>query len=150
MRSTLFLFFLIPFVAGAQLKGAVLKLEGTWSFKESPGFEKWEKVGEEMVGRAYRVNKMGDTSLVEEMHISSVNNRLIYQSITFNRTTDTVMRVTHNFVGKRRKMMFTNIARDLPYAIKYSFGFFNRRKLNIQIHFHEGEKAKKMVLKKQD
>lgn len=150
MRSILFLLFFLPIVANAQLKGAVLKLEGTWTFKESPGFEKWVKEGEEMVGRAYRVNKMGDTSLVEEMHISSVNNRLVYQSITFNRTADTVMRVTHNFVGKRRKMMFSNIARDLPYAIKYSFGFFNKRKLNIQIHFHEAEKAKKMVLRRQD
>ncbi|MFZ9029465.1 MAG: hypothetical protein ACO2Z9_10650 [Crocinitomicaceae bacterium] len=150
MRSILFLLLLTPFVAGAQLKGAVLKLEGTWTFKESPGFEKWERAGEEMVGRAYRVNKMGDTSLVEEMHISSVNNRLVYQSITFNRPADTVIRVAHNFVGKRRKMMFTNIARDLPYAIKYNFGFLNKRKLNIQIHFHEGEKAKKMVLRKKE
>ncbi len=150
MKLILFLLFLLPISLNAQLKGLALKLEGTWAFKESPGFEKWERVEDEMVGKAYRVNKMGDTSLVEEMHIKSVNNRLIYQSITFNRTADTVIRVKHDFIGRRRKMMFTNIALDLPYAIKYSFGFLNKRRLNIQIHFHEGEKAKKMVLRKQD
>jgi hypothetical protein len=150
MRSIFIILFIIPFFSSAQLKGPLLKLEGTWTFKESPGFESWERNGDEMIGRAYRVGKMGDTSLVEEMHITSVNKRLVYQSITYNRTSDTVVRVIHNFVGKRRKMMFTNIALDLPHAIKYSFGFFNRRKLNIQIHFHEGEKAKRLVLRKLD
>ena len=103
-----------------------------------------------MIGEAYRVNKMGDTSLVEEMRISSVNNRLIYQSTTFNRTLDSVVRVEHNFIGKRRKMTFTNIELDLPYAIVYRIGFFNKRKLRIQIYFNEGEKGKMMVLSKQN
>ena len=86
MRCISFLLFLLPCILNAQLNDPVLKLEGTWRFKESPGFEKWKRSGNEMIGEAYRVNKMGDTSLVEEMRISSVNNRLIYQSTTFNRT----------------------------------------------------------------
>ena len=123
-------------------------MEGTWSYKESPGFEVWEKKGDEMLGRAFRVNKMGDTSLVEEMLIGSVNNRLIYQSTTFNHTSDSTIRVQNTFVGLRRKMKFTNIAREIPFAIHYGFGFLNRNKLKIQIYFNEGEKAKKIVLTK--
>lgn len=150
MRCISFLLLLLPCILHAQLNGPVLKLEGTWRFKESPGFEKWKRSGNEMIGEAYRVNKMGDTSLVEEMRISSVNNRLIYQSTTFNRTLDSVVRVEHNFIGKRRKMTFTNIELDLPYAIVYRIGFFNKRKLRIQIYFNEGEKGKMMVLSKQN
>lgn len=144
--SALIIILFLPLLSFSQLKGAVLKLEGTWSYKESPGFEVWERNGDDMIGRAYRVNKMGDTSLVEEMTIRSVNNRLTYHSTTFNHTSDSTLRVLNTFVGKRRKMKFTNIAREIPFAIHYNFGFLNRKKLKIQIYFNEGEKTKKIVL----
>lgn len=138
----------LPIFSFAQLKGPALKLEGTWNYKESPGFEVWEHVGEEMIGKAYRVSKMGDTSLVEEMSIRSVNKRLTYHSTTFNHTGDSIIRVKNTFIGKRRKLKFTNIAREIPFAIHYSYGFLNRSKLKIQIYFNEGEKAKKILLNK--
>lgn len=137
---------LFPMLSFAQLKGPVLKMEGKWSYKESPGFEVWEQIGDEMIGKAYRVNKMGDTSLVEEMSIRSVNNRLTYNSVTFNHTGDSVIRVKNTFIGKRRKMKFTNIARDIPFAIHYGFRFLNRKRMKIQIYFNEGEKAKQILL----
>lgn len=149
MRTVYFiLLILLPLSLNAQLKGSALKLEGTWTYKESPGFEVWERNGDQMIGKAYRVNKMGDTSLVEEMSIRSVNDRLLYNSTTFNRTGDSLIRVVNMFIGKRRKMKFTNIAREIPFAIHYGFGFLNRKKLKIQIYFNEGEKAKKIILNK--
>lgn len=148
MRAFTLITFLFPLLAVAQLKGPAKKMAGTWTYKESPGFEIWEQQGDEMVGRAYRVSKMGDTSLVEEMSIRSVNHRLTYNSTTFNHTGDTLIRVQNTFIGGRRKMKFTNIAREIPFAINYSFGFLNKKRVKIQIYFNEGEKAKKIVLTK--
>lgn len=140
---------LILFLASysfGQIKGKALKLEGIWEYKESAGFEEWTMVDDDLVGKAYRVGKMGDTSVVEQMHIRMADKNLIFTSTTYNYMVDSLRSDKHVFVGGKRKMNFINVDRQIPYSIKYSFGFLNRNKLKINIYFNKGEKSKTIVL----
>lgn len=116
-----------------QFSGKTKKLIGTWEYKSGNGYEKWELDGEFLIGGAYRINKLGDTSRVENLQIRKVNKSMIYTICSEEMIADTSVIITHNFIGQKNKMKFANIESNLPVMISYSFGFLNRNKLKIKI-----------------
>lgn len=129
-----------------QLPGSVEKLAGQWNYYMGNGFEEWKMEGDELKGRAYRVSKMQDTSLVEELTIKKVNKNLIHILKTYNIVQDSTITTTYHFVGGKRKLKFINIDSNTPYSIQYKFGFLNRRKLIIKIKYGPNDKATKFKL----
>jgi len=91
--------------------------------------------GEFLIGGAYRINKLGDTSKVEDLKIRKVNKTLVYTICSEDLLGDTSIVLKHNFVGQKNKMKFSNIESNLPAMISYSFGFLNRNKLKIKIQY---------------
>ena len=119
----------------AQFSGKTKKLIGTWEYKSGNGFESWHLEGEFLIGGAYRINKLGDTSKVEDLKIRKVNKTLVYTICSEDLLGDTSIVLKHNFVGQKNKMKFSNIESNLPAMISYSFGFLNRNKLKIKIQY---------------
>lgn len=140
MRKVIVLFVaLISFNGFAQLPSKVKKLAGEWSYKEGSGFEVWKQQDDLLHGYAYRINKVGDTSMVEDMQMKRINNSLVYTLETYNHIEDSVVIVTNSFVGEKRKMSFINIQAETPYSIGYSFGFLSRNRLKIKIKYALGQ-----------
>ena len=124
------------FIAGSvfgQFSGKTKKLVGKWEYKSGNGFEQWNIEGEFLNGGAYRINKLGDTSKVEDLQIRKVNKTLVYTICSEEIVNDSSVINTHNFIGTKNKMQFNNIESNLPAMISYSFGCFNRNKLRIKI-----------------
>ena len=121
--------------AAAQFSGKTKRLIGTWEYKSGNGFENWELDGDFLIGGAYRINKLGDTTKVEDLQIRKVNKTLVYTICSEEFVGDTSVVITHNFIGPKNKMKFTNIESNLPALISYSFGFLNRNKLKIRIQY---------------
>lgn len=119
----------------AQFSGKTKKLIGTWEYKSGNGFESWHLEGEFLIGGDYRINKLGDTSKVEGLQIRKVNKTLVYTICSEELIGDTSVVLTHNFIGQKNKMKFSNIESNLPLMISYSFGFLNRNKLKIKIQY---------------
>lgn len=119
----------------AQFSGKTKKLIGTWEYKSGNGFESWHLEGEFLIGGAYRINKLGDTSKVEDLKIRKVNKTLVYTICSEDLLGDTSIVLKNNFVGQKNKMKFSNIESNLPAMISYSFGFLNRNKLKIKIQY---------------
>lgn len=146
-----FLFF--GMTASAQLPSKVKKMEGTWEYKFRSGFEVMEIREDELIGRGYRVHRKSfDTSCVETTRIRLVGKTLIYSMSTYSITSDSVTTTVYDFVGDGKKLKFQNISAPSPYAIRYSFGFFNKNKLNIRIYIGPETKPIKLQLlrKKED
>ena len=135
MRYALVILMLIAFSinTSAQFSRKTRKLIGTWEYKSGNGYEKWEIDGEFLIGGAYRINKLGDTSKVEDLQIRKVHKTLVYTICSEEFIADTSVIITHNFIGQKNKMKFANIESNLPAMISYSFGFLNRNKLKISI-----------------
>lgn len=132
----------------AQLGRKTEKLAGNWEYKEGSGYETWDLDGEELDGHAYRINKMGDTTKVEDLRIKRVNKNLIHVLSTYNIAGDSTIVTTYRFVGGKRKLSFINIDSNTPYSIAYRFGFLNRNKLFIRIKYGMNEKGTKLTLKR--
>ncbi len=135
MRFTLVLLMLTTFSVNvsAQFSRKTRKLIGTWEYKSGNGYEKWEIDGEFLMGGAYRINKLGDTTKVEDLQIRKIHKTLVYTICSEEFIADTSVIITHNFIGQKNKMKFANIESNLPAMISYSFGFLNRNKLKISI-----------------
>jgi len=129
------IFSFFTFNAVAQFSSKTKKLIGAWEYKSGNGFESWHSEGEFLIGRAYRINKLGDTTKVEDLQIRKVNKTLIYTICSEELIGDTAVVLTHNFIGQKNKMKFSNIESNLPAMISYSFGFLNRNKLKINIQY---------------
>jgi hypothetical protein len=132
----------------AQLPGAAKKLVGEWEYKEGSGFETWQLNGEELEGHAYRVSKLRDTSIVEDLTIKRVNKNLVHIMKIYSVVNDSTITNTYHFLGNKRKLKFINIDSNTPYSIQYKFGFLNRNKLFIKIQYGPYEKPSKLVLKR--
>lgn len=132
----------------AQIGGRAEKLIGKWEFKEGSGFETWKADGDELVGQAFRKNKVGDTSKVEEVNLTRVNKNMILTMNTYNIVEDSAIVTTYRFVGGKRKLSFVNIDANTPYSIDYKFGFLNRNKLFIKIKYGINEKGTKLTLRR--
>ena len=130
----------------AQFSNKTQKLIGTWEYKSGIGFEEWHQENEFLIGGAYRVNKLGDTSKVEDLQIRKVNKSLVYTICSEEVIGDTSVAMMHNFVGYKNKMKFVNIESNLPLKIYYKFGFLNRNKLKIKIFNSVNEKPVELVL----
>ena len=140
MKSIIVLFVLfVGFNSYSQLPSKVEKLAGEWRYKEGSGFEVWKQQDDMLHGYAYRINKVGDTSMVEDIVLKKINNSLVYALETYNRIGDSVVTANNSFVGERRKMSFINILSETPYSISYSFGFLSRNKLKIKIRYVMGQ-----------
>lgn len=132
--ASLVIFFVAIFANG-QLSSKTKKLVGTWEYKSGDGFEVWSLENDFLSGAAFRVNKVGDTSKVEDLHIRKVNKTLIYTIKSKSFIEDSLIIESRNFVATKNKMEFFNIESNLPVMIKYSFGFFNRNKIKISIQY---------------
>lgn len=132
---TVLLFSLITVYADGQLPNKAKKITGTWKYKSGDGFEVWNLKGDILVGTAFRVNKVGDTTKVEDLKIRRVNKTLVYTVNSKKFINDSLIVDAHNFVGTKKKMEFFNIESNIPVMISYSFGFLNRNKLKISIQY---------------
>lgn len=132
----------------AQIGNRGDKLVGKWEYKEGSGFETWEKSGEELIGHAFRINKMGDTTKVEDLNIKRVNKNLVHILSTYNIVADSAIVTTYRFVGGKRKLSFVNIDSNTPYSIDYKLGCLNRNKLSIKIKYGVNEKPTKLSLRR--
>lgn len=145
--GTLVVFFALTFGAFAQLPNKVKKMTGTWEYKFRSGYEVFEQKGEELIGVGYRVNqKSSDTSRVETIRIRMANKNLVYSMTTYNVVEDSVVASTHQFVSSGKRMKFQNISAPTPYMIRYSFGFFNKKKLFIRVYHGPEAKPIKLIL----
>lgn len=135
----LFVLLFIGIDGFSQLPSKVEKLVGEWSYKEGSGFEVWKQQDDLLHGYAYRINKVGDTSMVEDIQLKKINNSLVYTLETYNQIGDSVVTASNSFIGERRKMNFINVLSETPYSISYSFGFLTRNKLKIKIRYVMGQ-----------
>ncbi len=142
---SLIITFFLSLVVSAQLPKKVEKLEGEWKYKEGSGFEVWTLKGGMLNGYAYRMNKLGDTIMVEDIRLKMVNKTLVYSLETYNHVGDSITSLKNDFVGSKRRMTFINIDSNTPYSISYSYGFLSRKKLKIKIKY--GIKEGPVVLK---
>lgn len=142
---SLIITFFLSLVVSAQLPKKVEKLEGEWKYKEGSGFEVWTLKNGRLNGYAYRMNKLGDTIMVEDIRLKMVNKTLVYSLETYNHVGDSITSLKNDFVGSKRRMTFINIDSNTPYSISYSYGFLNRKKLKIKIKY--GIKEDPVVLK---
>ncbi len=147
--NVIFLILFSPLYGFTQLPSKVMRLEGIWEFKQGSGYESWELQGEDMVGHAFQVNsKTGDTSKMEDIRIRLINGRLVYMMNTYSVLEDSLVKTVHHFIGERRKMNFVNMNTHIPVKIRYRFGFFNRKKLNIMIYYGTNDKPVILILNK--
>ncbi len=150
-KITLIALILIVFIGTtrAQLKGKSKHLPGIWVYEQGSGYEVWEVKNDKLVGSGYRTNKIGDTVRVEALSINLVNKYLYYTFETceyqFSRMTPSNKR---QFVSNRRKLDFMTTENKLPIRMKYSFGFFNKKKMTISIYMNESMKCTKLRLRK--
>jgi len=145
-RISLLVFFLVSMTTQAQIPAKISKMEGVWKYKEGSGYEVWEKKGDQLAGYTFRLNKVGDTSKVDDIVLKMVNKRLMYSLKTYTYVHDSLKIATHNFLGGKRKMKFVNIDIGTPYSIHYSFGFLNRNKLKLSIQYGANDTPIKLVL----
>lgn len=148
MRSfhSLYIFLFVSVSSFGQLKGDARYLAGTWRYEGGSGYEIWEEKNGELIGNGYRTTKFDDTIRVEELRIALVNNRLVYSLVTRQHNDGVVVVNDYKFIGSgKRKLRFVNIENDSPREIAYRIGFFNKRKLRIEITY-DG-KPKPVVLK---
>lgn len=138
------LFLFVTSFVNAQFSKKTKKLIGTWQYKSGDGFEVWSLDNDVLLGKAFRVNKLGDTSKVEDIQIKKVNKSLVYTIKSKSHINDSLIIESHNFIGTKKKMEFINIESNLPALIKYSFGCFNPNKLKISIQY--GLKDEPVVL----
>lgn len=132
---SLVMLFLVTNFVHAQLPNKVKKMEGTWEYKLGSGYEILELVGDELKGKGFRINrKTGDTASIENSNIQMINKNLIYTLTTYNVVSDSVSTTVHKFIADGKKMKFRNISSSTPYAIHFSFGFFNKNKLKMSIY----------------
>lgn len=129
-----------------QLPSKVQKLEGKWRFKEGSGYEVWERKDQKLIGHAFRVTKLGDTSKVEDIILDKVNNRLTYSLTTYNIVRDSLVTMQRGFIGGKRKMEFINLTENAPYSIEYKFGFFNKNKLKVIVQNTVSDEPYKFTL----
>lgn len=141
---TVFVFCFIAICANGQLPNKVKKITGTWKYKSGDGFEVWNLEDDILFGTAFRVNKVGDTTKVEDLKIRKINKTLVYTVNSKHFINDSLVVDAHNFVGTKKKMEFVNIESNIPVMISYSFGFLNRNKLKILIQY--GIKDEPVVL----
>lgn len=148
MKQFLLIVFLLTCVqSNAQISSKMKKLVGTWEFKKGSGFETWEIENDKVIGYEYRVNKIGDTIKVEEMHIKQVGKNLVYSIDAHHNLSDSsVHHESLNFLGGKRKLTFVNMDSNTPYSISYSFGIFSKRRLKVKIHYGQNDKAAKLNL----
>ena len=146
MRGIIILFALIgcSFSSHSQLTKCSKKLIGTWEYRFRDGFEKWTAENDVLIGSAYRVNKVGDTTKVEDLQIKKINKSFVYSIKTKVAVADSLTIESYNFVGTKKKMIFYNIDSNIPTMISYTFGFLNRNKLKISIQY--GVKDEPVVL----
>ena len=132
------------FSSFGQLTKRSKKLIGTWEYRYRDGFEKWTSENDILEGSAYRVNKVGDTTKVEDLQIKKINKSFVYSIKTKVVVDDSLTIDSYNFIGTKKKMEFYNIDSNIPTMISYTFGFLNRNKLKISIHY--GIKDEPVVL----
>jgi hypothetical protein len=130
----------------AQLPSSVLKLDGMWMYKEGSGYEVWKVEADQMDGHTFRITKTGDTVLVEEMVIKSINRRLTFDLKTRTNVNNQVINKTRSFIGGKRKMEFINLDKSAPYSMEYKYGFFNRNKLRIHVRYSSKDDPMKYTL----
>ena len=149
MRVSLFIvvaFIFNSYTSFGQLPSTVLKLSGTWMYKEGSGYEVWRSDDDQMTGYTFRVTKTGDSVLVEEMVIKSINNRLTFNLETRTNVNDELINNERNFIGEKRKMKFINLDESAPYSMEYKYGFFNRNKLRIFVRYAANSEPMKYTL----
>lgn len=129
-----------------QLPSKVQRLEGKWRFKEGSGYEVWERNDRKLIGHAFRITKLGDTSKVEDVIINKVNNRLTYNLTTYNVVRDSLVTMQRVFIGGKRKMEFINLTENAPYSIEYKFAFFNKNKLRVFVQNTISDEPSKFTL----
>lgn len=144
----LFSFLIVSMGTFAQLTNKMEKLAGKWKYKEGSGFEIWSVNGNELLGKAYRVNvKALDSVKVEDIRIARVNKNMVYTMQTYKYAKDTVLTQSFQFVANKRSFKFYNVNEGAPYRIEYRFGFLNRNKLKIKIQYISTDKKPlKLVL----
>lgn len=149
MRLIYLIFFVFILNSGfsfGQLPSNVEKLEGAWRYKEGSGYESWKIKDGQLIGHAFRLTKMGDTTEVESFSIKKMNNHLIYNLSTFINQNDTLITTNRRFFGEKRKMNFINLSEDAPYSIQYNFAFLNNKKLKITVMYTINAKQQKFIL----
>ena len=129
-----------------QLPSKAMKLIGTWKYEGGSGYEVWTENSGTMHGVAYRINKIGDTSIVEVINLSKVNKQLVYSLQTKKIVGDSVVAVKNVFIGGKRKLEFFNVEAGMPYSISYKTGFLNKNKLKIKIQRGSSDEPVVLIL----
>ncbi len=143
-----FIALLLTFSSNAQFSGRAEHLPGIWKYKAGTGYEIWSLNGDVMEGQGYRVNKNGDSVLIEQFFINNVNDQLTLRLET-PRSTDTTQTKSNRFISKKkRKLDFKNIDTTKPHRIKIKFGFFSKSKMKIYLYYDEIPKPNKLILYK--
>lgn len=133
------------FDSSAQVKNAK-KFVGKWSYKYDLGVEYWSVSNGELRAEAYRMNKLGDSTKVEEVRIFQAGKLLVHEWTTYNVVEDSLIINDSKFVSTSKALKFHNVDGLTPNTISYSFGFLNRNKLKIRVHYGTKDKESLFVL----
>jgi hypothetical protein len=117
------------------------KFVGTWNYTSNLGSEVWKLEEGVLIGEAYRRNRLGDSTKVEDIRIKRIGKLTSHEWITYNIVEDSLLINSSTFIGQHPKLEFFNVDGVTPYSIAYSFGFLNRNKLIINIKYGAKEKA---------
>lgn len=124
----IFLAFTVTFNCGAQLTEKTQKrLLGTWKYEGGSGFERWEKKGDQLLGKSYRTTKLGDTLLVENILVYAEQGKIYYQ------LNDLASHANYLLQATGKKLDFYNEIGKMPFQMKYKFVWYNKNKLKIYI-----------------
>jgi hypothetical protein len=136
----------LSFSGFSQTKGKAKHLIGVWEYSAGSGYEIWTDAGTHLIGQGFRSNKFGDSILVEEIRLELINKTLIYKMETQNFISgDLNIIKRYTFISTRKKLDFVNTTNEMPYELIYKFGFFNKKKLRIEIY--NSKSAKPIVLR---
>ena len=144
----LFAIAFLPASVNAQIKGKAKHLPGIWKYEAGTGYEIWEMNGNTLNGRGYRVNKLGDSVLVETITILYINKNLSFKLETPQLDSLNNASFIGRYIGDGKKLDFRTIEGKMPERIRYKFGFFSKKKLKILMYNMDGDDAQKIVLRK--
>ena len=148
MKNFLLLVFVgVTFLSIGQLNGKLKKMVGSWEYRSGSGIEVWKEENSGLYGYEYRISKTGDTVIVEEMVIRSINKNLTYSiKEHHHNTSSNKFHKSMSFIADKRKMRFYNIDENTPYFIQYSIGLLTKNKLKVKIKSGQNDKPVKLIL----
>jgi hypothetical protein len=128
-----------------QLSKKALKFEGHWVYKNHTAISICERHGDELHFVDYRINKIGDSTKVEEAVLRKEGDVYLYELSTLKYSSDNIITTKTSFKGGK-SLKFYNTELNVPYSIQFKTGFLNKNNKRIIIKYGPNDKGVKLYL----